>query len=150
MLSGRVYQCRPHAGARYYKIQLPKGLEPGTPFSITIVATAMYLRFTHAISYQRLTRLLLDPFGLSISEGALDVAFRRGKPSLDAEVAADWIATVHAPSLAAGARPSIPGRSVFVYIDDNEGSDLKLLMDQVFGRGLFVTDRPDVMSDSGD
>ena len=91
MLSGRVYQCRPHAGARYYKIQLPKGLEPGTPFSNTIVATAMYLRFTHAISYKRLTRLLLDLLGLSISEGALDLAFRHGKPSLDAEVAADWI-----------------------------------------------------------
>ena len=110
----------------------------------------MDLRFTHAISYQRLTQLLLDLFGFSISEGALDAAFRRGKPSLDAEVAADWIATVHAPSLAAGARPSIPGRSVFVYIDDNEGSSLKLLLDQVFGRGLFVTDRPDAMDASGD
>ena len=37
---------------------VPEGLEPGTPFSVGIVALAMYLRFVHAISYQRLSRLL--------------------------------------------------------------------------------------------
>jgi len=67
---------------------LPQGLEPGTPFSLNIVALAMYLRFVHAVSYRRLSRLLLDLFGLAISEGALDAAFRRGKPRFDADVAA--------------------------------------------------------------
>ena len=67
---------------------VPEGLEPGTPFSVGIVALAMYLRFAHAISYQRLSRLLLELFGLGISEGALDAAFRRGKPLFDADVAA--------------------------------------------------------------
>jgi transposase len=67
---------------------VPEGLEPGTPFSVGIVALAMYLRFVHAISYQRLSRLLLELFGLAISEGALDAAFRRGKPAFDADVAA--------------------------------------------------------------
>jgi len=52
------------------------------------VALAMYLRFVHAISYQRLSRLLGELFGLRISEGALDAAFRRGKPHVDADVAA--------------------------------------------------------------
>ncbi len=66
---------------------VPEGLEPGTPFSLNIVALAMYLRFVHAVSYQRLSRLLLDLFGLAISEGALDAAFRRGKPQFDADVA---------------------------------------------------------------
>ena len=64
---------------------LPEGLEPGTPFSRNIVALAMYLRFVHAVSYRRLSRLLLELFGLAISEGALDAAFRRGKPGFDAE-----------------------------------------------------------------
>jgi len=49
----------------------------------------------HAISYQRLSRLLLELFGLVIpldalasgSEGALDAAFRRGKLQVDADVA---------------------------------------------------------------
>jgi transposase len=67
---------------------VPQGLEPGTPFSLNIVALAMYLRFVHAVSYKRLSRLLLDLFGLAISEGALDAAFRRGKPQFDADVAA--------------------------------------------------------------
>ncbi len=67
---------------------VPEGLEPGTPFSLNIVALAMYLRFVHAVSYKRLARLLLDLFGLAISEGALDAAFRRGQPRFDAEVSA--------------------------------------------------------------
>src|ERR1700712_932317 len=66
---------------------VPEGLQPGTPFSVGIVALAMYLRFVHAISYQRLSRLLLELFGLPISEGALDAAFRRGKLQVDADVA---------------------------------------------------------------
>jgi transposase len=67
---------------------LPQGLEPGTRFSTGIVARAMYLRFVHAVSYKRLSRLLLDLYRLAISEGALDAAFRRGKPNFDADVAA--------------------------------------------------------------
>jgi transposase len=67
---------------------LPEGLEAGTPFSVGIVALAMYLRFVHAISYRRLSRLLLELFGLAISEGALDAALRRGKQHFDAEVGA--------------------------------------------------------------
>lgn len=66
---------------------VPEGLEPGTPFSLNIVALAMYLRFAHAVSYQRLSRLLGELYGLAISEGALDAAFRRGKPRFDADVA---------------------------------------------------------------
>src|SRR5829696_7376804 len=67
---------------------LPEGLEPGTPFSRDIVALAMYLRFVHHVSYRRLSRLLLELFGLAISEGALEAAFRGGKPRFDAETAA--------------------------------------------------------------
>jgi len=43
----------------------------------------MYLRFVHAVSYRRLSRMMLDRFGLCIGEGA----FRRGKPCFDADVA---------------------------------------------------------------
>jgi transposase len=67
---------------------LPEGLEPGTPFSLNIAALAMYLRFVHHVSYRRLSRLLLELFGLTISEGALDAAFQRGKPRFDAGTAA--------------------------------------------------------------
>ena len=48
-----------------------EGLEPGTPFSENILALVqIHLRFTHAISYQRLSRLFLHLFALQISEGA--------------------------------------------------------------------------------
>jgi transposase len=67
---------------------VPEGLEPCTPFSINVVALAMYLRFVHAVSYQRLSRLLLELYALRISEGALDAAFRRARPRFDATVAA--------------------------------------------------------------
>lgn len=79
-------QCRCCGGVTLAPV--PEGLEPGTPFSVGIVALAMYLRFVHAISYRRLSRLLLELFGLAISEGALDAALRRGKPHFDAEVGA--------------------------------------------------------------
>src|SRR3954453_4347096 len=67
---------------------LPEGLEPGTPFSLNIVALAMYLRFAHHVSYRRLTQLMLELFGLAISEGALDAGLRRANPGFDAETAA--------------------------------------------------------------
>jgi transposase len=67
---------------------VPEGLEPGTPFSRTIVALAIYLRVVHAISYRRLTRLMGELIGLAISEGALDAAFRRAMPGFDAELGA--------------------------------------------------------------
>jgi len=65
---------------------VPEGMEEGTPFSVNILALAIYLRFTHAISYQRLTRMFLHLFALRISEGALDAMFRRAKPCFDDEV----------------------------------------------------------------
>jgi len=49
---------------------------------------ALYLRFTHAISYRRLCRLFEHLYGLAISEGALDAIFRRAKLAFDDATAA--------------------------------------------------------------
>jgi transposase len=65
-----------------------EGMEEGSPFSINILTLAIYLRYTHAISYRRLTRLLLHLYALQISEGALDAMFQRAKPCFDNEFAA--------------------------------------------------------------
>ena len=65
---------------------VPEGMEAGTPFSLNLVALAIYLRVIHAVSYRRLSRLFTELFGLAISEGALDAAFRRAKPGFDADV----------------------------------------------------------------
>jgi transposase len=67
---------------------IPTGLENGSPFSVNIVALAIYLRFTHAISYRRLTRLFLHLYALQISEGALDAMLQRAKHCFDSEVVA--------------------------------------------------------------
>jgi transposase len=67
---------------------VPVGMEEGSPFSVNIVALAIYLRFTHAISYRRLTQLFMHLYALPISEGALDAMLQRAKPCFDNEVAA--------------------------------------------------------------
>ena len=67
---------------------VPAGLEEGSPFSINIVALTIYLRFTHAISYRRLSQLFMHLYALPISEGALDAMLQRAKPCFDNEVAA--------------------------------------------------------------
>ena len=67
---------------------VPAGLEHGPAFSVNIVALAIYLRFTHAMSYRRLTQLFLHLFTLRISEVALDAMLQRAKPCLDNKVAA--------------------------------------------------------------
>src|SRR5258708_33928522 len=57
--------------AKRFKAVPPAGLEPGSPFGRNLRAFALYLRFTHAISFERLSRLFSDLIGLDISEGAL-------------------------------------------------------------------------------
>src|SRR5258708_2082681 len=65
----------------------PIGLEPGSPYGASIAALALYLRYSHAISYERLSGLFAHLFGLQISEGALANLFRRVKPRFEAQVA---------------------------------------------------------------
>jgi len=74
-------QC-PHCGQTYVA-PVPVGLEPGTPFGASIEALATYLRYTHAISYERLSALLAQVYGVPISEGALANLFQRVKTRLD-------------------------------------------------------------------
>jgi transposase len=57
--------------AKRFKACAPAGLEPGSPFGPNLRALVIYLRFTQGVSFERLSRLMTDLFGLSISEGAL-------------------------------------------------------------------------------
>jgi len=57
--------------ARRFKAEAPAELEPGSPFGPNLRALVLYLRFTQGVAYERLSRLMGDLFGLSISEGAL-------------------------------------------------------------------------------
>jgi transposase len=57
--------------ARKFIAPAPAGLEPGSPFGPELRAFVFYLRFTQNIALKRLTKLLRDLCGITISEGAL-------------------------------------------------------------------------------
>jgi len=62
-------QC-PRCGEPF-KAKAPQGLEPGSPFGPNMRAQALYLRYVHGVSFERLAHLFSHLFGLEISEGAL-------------------------------------------------------------------------------
>jgi transposase len=97
--------CCPRCGARVVA-PAPAGLEPGSPFGLSIEALAVYLRYQHAISYKRLSKLFEDLHGLKISQGALAGLFQRVKPSFDAQVSA----ILPACGKAGSSVPTRPGR----------------------------------------
>jgi transposase len=68
----------------------PEGFEPGSPFGPGIAALILHLHITQAVSFERLSRLMAEVFGLSISEGAIANILARAQTPLAA--AADTIA----------------------------------------------------------
>ncbi len=78
--------CR-HCG-HPFTAPTPEGLEPGSPFGPSIEALAVYLRFGHAVGFERLSALFGDVFGVTISEGALANLFKRVKPRFDDQAGA--------------------------------------------------------------
>jgi transposase len=68
----------------------PEGLEPGSPFGPGVAALVLHLHITQAVSFERLSRLMTEVFGLSISEGAIANILARTQTPLVA--AADTIA----------------------------------------------------------
>ena len=79
-------QCPPCGQADVAPV--PVGMEPGTPFGASIQSLAIYLRYTHAISDERLAALCGQVYGVPIREGALANLFQRVKHRLDHRVAA--------------------------------------------------------------
>ncbi len=67
-----------HCGEAYVA-PVPVGLEPGSPYGESVQSLVTYLRYAHAISYERLSGLLAQFFGLPISEGALANLLQRVK-----------------------------------------------------------------------
>lgn len=57
-------------GASYHA-PVPVGLEPGSAFGKTLEVLITYLRYSHALSYERMSQLMDEVFGVQISEGAI-------------------------------------------------------------------------------
>lgn len=84
-------QVRRHGGGccrKAYLAPVPDGLEPGSPYGASVVSLAVALRYSHAISYERLSELFDEVFGLPISEGALGNLFERSRAAFADQVAA--------------------------------------------------------------
>ena len=81
-LQGGVCPCC----AKRFKSEPPKGLEPGSLFGPNLRAFALYLRYSQAISFERLTRLMSDLLGLEISEGALNNVLDTSRSAFAAQV----------------------------------------------------------------
>lgn len=54
-----------------YQASVPVGLEPGSVFGKTLEVLITYLRYGHALSYERLTQLMAEVFHIQISQGAI-------------------------------------------------------------------------------
>ncbi|MGP1388035.1 MAG: IS66 family transposase, partial [Thainema sp.] len=70
-----------------YEAPVPVGLEPGSPFGTSVASLVTYLRYRHAISYQRLSQLMSDLCGLSLSAGAIANLLKRVQAQLQSPVA---------------------------------------------------------------
>jgi transposase len=57
--------------AKNFRAEPPADMQQGSPFGPNLRALVLYLRFTQGVALERLKRLLLDMFGLDVSEGAL-------------------------------------------------------------------------------
>lgn len=72
LFGGRCACC-----GRRFKAAPPEGMMPGTPFGANIHAYLMYLHHSHHVGFERLSQIMQEMFGLTISEGAISNAFQR-------------------------------------------------------------------------
>ena len=72
LFGGRCRGC-----GKRYRAEAPTGMAPGTPFGPGIRSLLAYLHHSHHVSFERLSRITHELFGLVISEGAIANAFRR-------------------------------------------------------------------------
>lgn len=80
---GGICQCCQKA----YEAPVPVGLEPGSPFGTSVARLVTYLRYSHAISYQRLSQLMSELYGLKLSQGAIANLLQRVQVQLETPVA---------------------------------------------------------------
>jgi transposase len=112
---GRCASC-----GQTYVAPAPTGMEPGTPFGASVQSLATYLRYTHAISDERLSALLAQVFGLDISEGGLANLFQGVKGRLDQRVA-EILTRLRSSRLVCSDEPSarVNGRQQWEWVFQN-------------------------------
>jgi transposase len=81
------YGCQCPACGEVQIAPVVVGFAPGSPYRDSVIAVATTLRYEHAISYERLRRVMAEIFNLSISEGALANLFQSVKTRLEPSIA---------------------------------------------------------------
>lgn len=71
-----------------YESAVPAGLEEGSPYGDSIASVVTYLRYSHALSYRRLSQAMEELYGLKISEGAIANLLQRVNQRLNDPVKA--------------------------------------------------------------
>ena len=97
LFGGRCGGC-----GRRYRAAPPAAMPPGTPFGPGIRSLLAYLHHSHHVGFERLSRILKELFGLSISEGAIANVFRRMGTAFDTACAAIKAKLLGAPVIASG------------------------------------------------
>jgi transposase len=69
-----------------YQSAVPLGLEEGSPYGNSVAMVVSYLRYSQAVSYERLSQLMENLYGLKISEGAIANLLKRVNQKLEAPV----------------------------------------------------------------
>ena len=77
VIEGWQYAARCRGCGTRTKGTYPAGLEPSRTFGPGLEALLGYLHERHHVGYERLAEVCRDVFGLSISEGGIDLALRR-------------------------------------------------------------------------
>jgi transposase len=80
------YGCKCEGCGQQQIANVPVGMESGSPFGNRITALVTTMRYSHGISYNRMQQMLLEIFGLEISEGAIANLLTRAKGQLESEV----------------------------------------------------------------
>ncbi len=78
----RLYACTCHSCGIKTQAPAPVGFEEGSPFGNSVEGLLTYLRYSHHISYKRLSEISSHLFGLEISQGAIANIFQRVKGQL--------------------------------------------------------------------
>jgi transposase len=95
LYGGACPNCR-----RRFKAAPPAGMPPGSPFGAKLRALVIYLRYTHGIAFERLSRTLHDLFGVEISEGALVNMLKQATSAFAAQTGCIRDDLLAAPALA--------------------------------------------------
>jgi transposase len=80
----KLFGARCGGCGRRYRAEAPAGMEPGTPVGPGIRSLLAYLHHSHHVSFERLSRIAAELFGLTISQGAIANAFRRMEAGMTA------------------------------------------------------------------